>query len=60
MPQRRYNAGAVFDSGMGNGHVVFKSSIFVGQKATAPKNGVDFRQGSIGTIRSSLATLYDA
>ena len=34
----------------------FKSSIFVEQKATAPKNGVEFRQGSIGTIRSSLAT----
>ena len=40
-------------------HVVFKSSIFVVQKATAPKNGVEFRQGSIGTIRSSLATSYD-
>ena len=37
----------------------FKSSIFVEQKATAPKNGVEFRQGSIGTIRSSLATSYD-
>ena len=36
----------------------FKSSIFVVQKATAPKNGVEFRQGSIGTIRSSLATSY--
>ena len=42
-----------------HGHVVFKSSIFVVQKATAPKNGVEFRQGSIGTIRSSLATSYD-
>ena len=40
-------------------HVVFKWSIFVVQKATAPKNGVEFRQGSIGTIRSSLATSYD-
>ena len=49
MPQRRYNAGTV------RGHVVYKSSIFVVQKATAPKNGVEFRQGSIGTIRSSLA-----
>ena len=28
-------------------------------KATAPKNGVEFRQDSIGTIRSSLATSYD-
>ena len=36
-----------------------KSSIFVVQKATAPKNGVEFRQGSYGTIRSSLATSYD-
>ena len=36
------------------------SSIFVVQKAAAPKSGVEFRQGSIGTIRSSLATLYDA
>lgn len=42
-----------------HGHVVFKSSIFVVQKPTAPKNGVKFRQGSIGTIRSSLATSYD-
>ena len=42
-----------------HGHVVFKSSIFVVQRATAPKNGVEFRQGSIGTIRSSLATSYD-
>ena len=31
-------------------------SIFVVQKATAPKSGVEFRQGSIGTISSSLAT----
>ena len=36
-----------------------KSSIFVVQRATAPKNGVEFRQGSIGTSRSNLATLYD-
>ena len=42
-----------------HGHVVFKSSIFVVQKPTAPKNGVEFRQSSIGTIRSSLATSYD-
>ena len=42
-----------------HGHVVFKSSIFVVQKATAPKDGVEFRQGSIGIIRSSLAMLYD-
>merc|ERR1711942_529746 len=42
-----------------HGHFVFKSSIFVVQKATAPKNCVEFRQGSIGTIRSSLATSYD-
>ena len=33
-----------------------KSSIFVAQKAAAPKNGVEFRQGSIGDIWSSLAT----
>ena len=38
---------------------VLKSSIFVVQKAAAPKNGVEFRQGSNGTIRSSLATSYD-
>ena len=37
-----------------------KSSIFVVQKAAAPKSGVKFRQGSIGAIRSSLATSYDA
>ena len=36
---------------------VLKSSIFVVQKATAPKSGLEFRQGSIGAIRSSLATL---
>ena len=38
---------------------VLKSSILVVQKAAAPKNGVEFRQGSIGAIRSSLATSYD-
>ena len=37
-----------------------KSSIFVVQKAAAPKTGVEFRQGSIGTIRSSLAMSCDA
>ena len=37
----------------------FNSSIFVVQKATAPKNGVEFRKGSIGTIRSSLAMSYN-
>ena len=36
-----------------------KLSIFVVQKASAPKNGIEFRQGSNGTIRSSLATSYD-
>ena len=39
---------------------VLKSLIFVVQKATAPKSGVEFRQGSTGAIRSSLATSYDA
>ena len=34
-------------------------SIFVVQKAAAPKIGVEFRQGSIGTIRGSLAMSYD-
>ena len=34
---------------------VLKSSIFVVQKDAAPKNGVKFRQGSNGSIRSSLA-----
>ena len=38
---------------------VLKSPIFVVQKAAAPKNGVEFHQGSNGTIRSSLATSYD-
>ena len=37
-----------------------KSSIFIVQKAAAPKSGVEFRQASIGTIRSCLATSYDA
>ena len=39
---------------------VLKSPFFVVQKAAAPKNGVEFRQDSIGTIRNSLATLCDA
>ena len=38
---------------------VLKSSIFVVQKATAPKIGVEFRQGSIVATRSSVATSYD-
>ena len=37
-----------------------KSSIFIVQKADAPKSGAEFRQDSIGTIRSSLATSCDA
>ena len=37
-----------------------KSSIFIVQKAAAPKSGVEFRQDSIGSISSSLATSYDA
>ena len=36
-----------------------KLSIFVLQKAAAPKNVVEFRHSSIGTIRSILATPYD-
>ena len=36
-----------------------KLSIFVVQKASAPKKGVEFRQGSNDTIRSSLDTSYD-
>ena len=43
----------------GNVKEALKSSIFVVQKAAAPKTGVEFRQGSNGTIRSSLATSYD-
>ena len=35
-----------------------KSSIFIVQKAAAPKSGVEFRQSSNGTTSSSLATLY--
>ena len=38
---------------------VLKSPFFVVQKAAAPKTGVEFRQGSIGAIRSCLATSYD-
>ena len=38
---------------------VLKLPIFVVQKAAAPKNGVEFCQGSNGTIRSSLATSCD-
>ena len=37
-----------------------KSSIFIVQKAAAPKSGVEFRQDSIGTIRNSLVTSCDA
>ena len=36
-----------------------KSSIFVVQMAAAPKNGVEFCQGSNGSIRSTLATSSD-
>merc|ERR1712208_269580 len=36
-----------------------KSSIFIVQKAAAPKSGVEFCQDSIGTIRNSLATSCD-
>ena len=36
-----------------------KSSIFVVQKAAAQIYGEEFRQGSIGGIRSSLAMLHD-
>ena len=38
---------------------LLKSPIFVVQKAAAPKNGVEFRQKSIGLIRCSLATSYN-
>ena len=38
---------------------VLKSSIFVVQKAAAPKTGVEFCQASIGTIRSRLAMSCD-
>ena len=46
------------------GHLYFsgcflKLPIFVVQKATAPKNGVEFCQGFNVTIRSSLATSCD-
>ena len=36
-----------------------KPSIFVVQRAAAPKNGVEFCQRPIGAIRHSLATSYD-
>ena len=39
---------------------VLKSSIFVVLKLALHQNGVEFRQQSIGDIRSSVATLYDA
>ena len=38
---------------------VLKSSIYVIQKATAPKTGEEFRQGSIGTFKSSQSTSND-
>ena len=37
-----------------------KSSIFIVQKAAAPKSGVEFRQASIGTIRRRLAVSCDS
>ena len=37
-----------------------KSSMFIVQKAAAPKSGVEFHQDFIGTIRNSLATSCDA
>ena len=40
------------------GHLLI-STIFVVQRAAAPKNGVEFRQKSIGAIRCSVATSYD-
>ena len=55
MLQRRDNAGAVCDSDMGM--LVLNCQFFVLQKATAPKNGVEFCQGSIGNIRSSQANV---
>ena len=42
----------------GAGHIPL-CGIFVIQYATAPKYVVEFCQGSIGTIRSSLATWYN-
>ena len=72
LPQWRYRStSATFDLGhlnVLNDDVVvevdvkevLKSSIFVVQKAAAPKSGVEFRQDSIGTIRNSLAASCDA
>ena len=53
MPKRRDNAGAVCDSDMGMG-MLFLNNHFLSYRRL--KIGVEFRQGSIGTIRSSLAT----
>ena len=39
---------------------VLKLSIFVAQRLAIHQNGVEFRQLSIGDIRVSLATSYDA
>ena len=41
-----------------NVKAALKSSIFVVQKAAAPKNGVEFPHRPIGDIRRSLAMLY--
>ena len=71
LPQWRYRlTSATFDLGhlnhLNDNVVVevdvkeaLKASIFVVQKAAAPKTGVEFHQGSIGIIRSSLATPWD-
>ena len=38
---------------------VLRSSILVVQKLALHQNGVEFRQQSIGDIKSNVATLYD-
>ena len=37
---------------------LLKSSIFVVQKAAAPRNGVEFHQRSIGALRCSLEFVW--
>ena len=51
--------GRISAENFGSVSFLLKSPIFVVQKAATPKIGVEFRQGSNGTIRSSLATQYD-
>ena len=54
-----FDLGHLNDDLNGDIKEALKSSIFVIQNAAAPKTGVEFCQGSISTIISSLAMSSD-